>query len=503
MRWPGESPAERWVLSMQARGGDLRAEIERACSVPTVVQLAGLAYHWSGWWARPKQLAPSGDRWRSWGLCTGRGFGKTRGLSEYVNSECDAHPGLRVCLIAQNEDKTYEVMVDGESGLVAKAPPWNRPVWQCGRLLYPNGSQAFPFTPERPGDIRGPGFHLAWCSEFVAWPTNRREEAWANVRLMTRLGYARVIWDTTPKRRHPIVRELLARSTLDPKAHVVVRGSSRENVNNLSVDALEEWEAEYGGTVRGREELEGEFIDEQLGVLWHPDWIANNRRDLPAKLERRAIGVDPAISTRKGSDATGLVECGLGSDHQVYVIEDLTGRLSWEVWGRMVIERYFRHGLDCVVVERNKGGDAVAANLRACGREQGISVQLVTAAAKTRHEKNTVYVKEVWAKSSKDSRAEPVASLYEKGRVSHVLGSDLEALEEQQTTWEPGVGQSPNNIDALVWCVWELAKLASDEPDARGAFTGLGALRREMRTPVNPFVGSLLAPRGPMGGRRI
>lgn len=466
----------------------------------TVVERAALAHRWA-WWARPKQLAPVGDVWRSWGLCTGRGFGKTKALAEHVHSFAMAHPGCRVCLIAQNEDKTFEVMVDGEAGLIAIAPWWERPRWERGRLLWPNGSQAFAFTPERPDAIRGPGFHLSWCSEFVGWPRNTRDDAWSNVRMMTRLRPARIIWDTTPRRHHPIVRELLARSALQAEQHVVIRGTTRENVLNLDPNALAEWEAEYAGTVKGREELEGEFIDELVGVLWHPDWIAQNRRQEPARLERRVIAVDPAKSAKRHSDETGLVECGLGTDGQVYVLSDRTKRWAWEAWGYEVLALYRHNRLDCVVVENNIGAEIISGNLRACAAnmQPPMTIVQVKADATTRHEPGTVYVKEATARSSKESRAEPVASLYQKGRVSHVEGADLEELERQQTTWEPGTGPSPNRIDALVWAVWELAGLGREgKRKAVGGAAGLATLAARIaaapsgdRTPVGKLLPSL------------
>lgn len=470
--------------------------IDEALDGLSVVELAGLAFDWAEWWARPSQLPPENGRWRSWGLCTGRGFGKTRSIAEWVHREAMSGRAMRIALIAQNEDKTHEVMIDGESGLIAVAPPWERPRYERGRLLWPNGAQAFPFTPEVPGDIRGPGFDLSWCSEFVAWPLHRREEAWSNLRLTTRLGYARIVWDTTPKRRHPIIRDLLDRATKNPTLHVVVRGTSRDNIANISPDALEEWEAEWGiDTARGREELLGEFIDENVGVLWHPDWIEGARRDMPGQLSRRVMAIDPAISTRKGTDRTGVVECGLGTDGQFYVIEDLSGRMSWEVWGALVVERYVRHRLDCVVVERNRGGDAVAANLRACARDRGIRVETVAHDSVTRHNESVILCKEVLARGAKDSRAEPVASLYQQGRVSHVVGSDLTDLEEQMTTWEPAPNApSPDNLDACVWALWELAGLARDKRDGRAGFVGLKEAAADLRRGIRGIgaVGRLL-----------
>jgi phage terminase large subunit-like protein len=489
--------AERWRLG-KARGpgragpssgslssSELSQALDEAWAECTTVELAGLAYDWPGWWARPEQVPPDSD-WSSWGFLTGRRFGKTRAIAEWVHREAMSGRAMRIALIAQNEDKTWEVMIEGECGLVAVAPPWERPIVTGKRLVWPNGAQAFPFTPEVPRAIRGPGFHLSWCSEFCAWPPNRRDEALSNVRLMTSLGYSRMVWDSTPKRKHPIIREMLKRSAAQPRIHPTVRGTSRDNVNNISPRALAEWEDDWGGTTKGREELLGEFIDDSIGVLWSQDWIDDHRREMPARLARRVIAVDPAISTRRGTDATGLVECGTDEGGQVYVIEDLSGRLAWEVWGALVIERYIRGELDCVVVERNRGGDAVVANLRACGRDRGVRVEVLDDGAATAHFESVVFVKEVQAKSAKESRAEPVATLYQKGRVSHVIGADLSELEEQMTTWEPtdvrGAQRSPNNLDAAVWAIWELVGLAREgAKDRRGAVRGIGDLQAALK----------------------
>lgn len=319
--------------------------------------------------------------------------------------------------------------------------------------------------------------------------------------MMTRLGYARIVWDTTPRRRHPIIRELLARAERAPDRHVVVRGSTRENIANLAAEAVEEWEAEYGGTTRGLEELDGVYLDGADGALIRQEWIDAHRREMPLRLARRVLAIDPAISMRRGTDATGMVEDGLGLDGQIYVIEDHSGHLPWEEWGELAVGLWLSRYLDCIVVERNRGGDAVVANLRACARQHRppLDVEVLDQKAKTRHNPGVIYVKEVWARGSKDRRLEPCSPLYEKGRVSHVRGADLEELEEQITTWEPGE-ESPNAMDAHVWAMWELADLARTVKDGRRAMVGLGRVREALKASPrrSPTLGGLL-PRN--GGR--
>jgi phage terminase large subunit-like protein len=223
------------------------------------------------------------------GLCTGRGFGKTRACAEWVLQEAMEGRAMRIALIAQNEDKTREVMIDGDSGLVACSPPWFPATYELGRLVWPNGAQAFVFTPERPGDIRGPGVHLSWCTEYVAWPQTKRDEARSNVRLMTRLGYARELWDTTPKARHPIIRELLARAARSPERHRVIRGGTRANVGEPVARSDQGMGRGDGRDAARQEELEGVFRDDAAGALWKQAWIDAHRRPMPMTLKRRTL----------------------------------------------------------------------------------------------------------------------------------------------------------------------------------------------------------------------
>lgn len=470
------------------------------------MEQAAVAYDWRRFWARANQVPPE-IPWRSWGLCTGRSFGKTRACAEYVHAEAMLGRAPRICLIAQDEQEAIDDMINGDSGIISIAPPWEVPVLTGSggsyRLLWPNGAQGFVKTPHQPGKIRGPGFHLVWASELVAWPHMRRDEAVSNLRRTNRLGYARFIWDTTPKRQHPIIRELLDRHSRSPQKHLCVRGSSRANVANINADALDEWEQELGGTLRGREELDGEYVDDIDTALVRFEWIEKNRADEPDIFDRRVIAVDPALSTRRSTDATGIVEAGVRGG-RYYVIHDYSARMPWELWGETVIALAFENRIDCVIVERNAGFDAVTANLRVSARNrcqstgERITIQLVSLGARVRREPGVVYVKEALAQRSKQLRAEPVAALYERGLVSHCNGADLSELEEQWTTWDPESPRSPNNLDACVWALWELAGLASDEPQRNASMDGLGLMRAKLRPSarVGVTVGAMLRPPG-------
>ena len=445
------------------------------------VGLAALQHDW-GWWSRDKQAPPPG-LWRSWGLCTGRGFGKSRAISEWLIGEVMAGRLKRIALIAQNEAKTREVMIDGPSGLIRRSPPWFRPVFELGRLVWPNGAEAFPYTPEVPGALRGPEHDAAWVSEVVVWPPKGRDESFSNLRLGLRLGRGCMLWDTTPKRRHPLVRYLLDRAAESPGRHLVVRGSTRENADNLTADAISEWEQEYGGTQRGREELEGEFLDDSTGAMFRQEWITRARRDMPGKLVRRVLALDPAISSRRATDATGIIEAGLGVDGQVFVLADWSGKHSVDEWSALVIDRYMAGRCDCLVVERNRGGDLLVSLIRGAAQQRGLRVEVVKAGATTRHEPSTIYVREVIGRTGKEERADAIVPLYERGRVSHVNGADLSDLEDTMTTWEPatkGTQASPNDLDALVYAVVELAGLESTRVDHSQSMAAIPAMRQAM-----------------------
>lgn len=423
------------------------------------LDLAALAYDWEVW-ARPKQQAPA-HLWRSWGFVTGRGFGKTRTLAEFVVGEVVAGRAKEIAFAAQNLDETERVMIEGPTGLLACSPPWFQAEVVKGIVVWPNGARAIPMTPEVPGAPRGGDRDLVWLSEVATWPAGTRDEFFSNMRLSLRRGLGRMVYDTTPRARNPLVRYLIERARLDPHRHVLVRGSTTENAANLTAGVVAEWEAELAGTQRGREELGGEFFDDSEGAMFRQEWIDRARREMPTALRRRVLAVDPTISTRRGTDRTGLVELGLGVDGQVYVLADHTDRYAAEEWGALLTRLYVDGQCDCIVVERNRGGDLVAANIRACAAVRGLRVEIVDAEAPTRWAPTTIYVKEVISRKGKDLRAEPVATLYERGRVSHVRGADLTELEDVMCSWSPSEGgQSPDALDALVHGVIELGALA-------------------------------------------
>lgn len=476
------SPASFLALRLVRSLGAERAHeaIDAALSKFSVVELAALELWWE-FWAGSKQLAPHGD-WVSWGFLTGRGKGKTKSISKYINEEAEAGRAMLIGLCAQDEQSSVDIQVLGPSGLIATSPPHFRPEWCAAAMqaVYPNGARAYVRTPESPGKIRGMEYHLAWLSEVQSWPVATREEAWSNWLLSVRLGYSRTVWDATPKRRHPILKQLVQRAADDPAMHRIVRGSTYENALNLGENYIAELERAYGKgetlTQRGREELEGELLGDSEASLVKTAWIEAARRDRPARFLRKAIGVDPAVTTRAGSDRSGIVLAGLGAgDGQGYVLGDRTGKHDPPTWAALVLDWYITEECDLIVVETNKGGNLLVQNLRAAALSMGgLTIEVVDDKWSPHRRAGVVFVREIYSRGPKEDRAVPLGTAYEAGRISHVRGAKLADLEELITTWEPRPGErSPDGLDALVHVMGEILGLREQARDARKDFTGL------------------------------
>ena len=426
---PGASTAER----IAALPADERRETIAGLSDEIV---AGLEYHWPIW-ARPAQLPPAGA-WRVWLILAGRGFGKTRAGAEWVRARAEADGRLRIALIGATMAEARSVMIEGESGLLAIAPPTARPMWEPSlrRLRWRSGAQAFLYSAAEPESLRGPQHHLAWADEIAKWPLGR--EAWDNLMMGMRLGESpRTVATTTP-RPVPLVRALIGMDGARPKGVVITRGRTADNRAALPADFIAAMEESYGGTRLGRQELDGEMIEDVAGALWSRALIERARVAVAPAMRRIVVAVDPPASAH--GDACGIVVAGLGTDDHGYVIEDASAAgLAPEGWARAVAEAAARHGADRVVAEANNGGDMVGSVLRAA--DAGLPVRLVHASR------------------GKVARAEPVSALYEAGRVFHV--GAFPALEDELAGLQVGGGyagptRSPDRADALVWAMTEL-----------------------------------------------
>jgi predicted phage terminase large subunit-like protein len=390
-----------------------------------------LLYDWK-FWARPNQLAPPGD-WRTWLVLAGRGFGKTRTGAELVRDRVAAGY-KRIALVGATAADTRDVMVEGESGILAISPANNRPryVSTVRRLMWPNGAIATTYSAEEPERLRGPQHDFAWCDEIAAW---RYPEAWDMLMFGLRLGRdPRSVVTTTPK---PIklVRDLLA----DPTTKIT-RGSTYDNRGNLAPAFFTQIIRKYEGTRLGRQEIEAELLADTPGALWtmkRIDELRVNRGAYP-ELTRIVVAIDPAVSTGEDSDETGIVVAGKSAAGHGYVLHDGSGRMMPTEWARAAIKAYRDHHADRVVAEVNQGGDMVETTVRMV-------------------DPNVSYTA-VHASRGKVVRAEPVAALYEQGRIHHV--GAFPQLEDQMCAFTSDFDRkssgSPDRVDALVWAFTEL-----------------------------------------------
>ena len=380
-------------------------------------------------WGRADQQPPPGA-WRTWLILAGRGWGKSRTGAEWVRSVATSGRARRIALVARTAADVRDVLVEGESGLLAIHRADERPMWEPSRrrLTWPNGAIATTYSAEEPDQLRGPQHDAAWCDELAAW---RYPDAWDQLQMGLRLGSdPRVVVTTTP-RPTPLVRALALAATTH-----VTRGRTRDNERNLAPGVVATLTARYGSTRLGRQELDGEILDDAPGALWKLAQFDAARVDAAPDLRRVVVAIDPAVTAHEGSDETGIVVAGIGLDGRCYILEDLSGTYPAEQWARRAVEAFRRWRADRIVCEVNNGGDLVEGTLRAVDR--------------------SVPVKQVRATRGKALRAEPVAALYEQGRVSHV--GSLSRLEDQCASWDPaGDHRSPDRLDALVWAITELA----------------------------------------------
>jgi phage terminase large subunit-like protein len=394
-------------------------------------------------WALPHQLPPGGN-WRSWVILGGRGAGKTRAGAEWVRSLVEGSmpldPGRcgRVAIIGETLDQAREVMVFGESGILACSPPDRRPIWHGGRrmLIWPNGATAQVFSAHEPETLRGPQFDAAWVDELAKW--KRGQETWDMLQFALRLGDDPRVCVTTTPRNVGVLKELLSRDST-----VQTHAPTAANAANLAESFMAEMRARYADTRLGRQELEGVLMEDAEGALWTRAILDAARVPEGPDLDRIVVAVDPPVTGHAGSDECGIVVAGVraqgGPQHwRACVLEDASvSAASPDTWARAAIAAKERWGADRVVVEVNQGGDMVEAVLR--------QVDPLLAIGKVR------------ARVNKQARAEPVAALYEQGRVGHLRGFGV--LEDQMcamtTLGFEGSG-SPDRVDALVWALTDL-----------------------------------------------
>jgi phage terminase large subunit-like protein len=390
------------------------------------------------WWQRPNQRPPEGD-WTIWLVMAGRGFGKTRMGAEWVRALAQSQAGLRIALVGATLAEVRSVMVEGECGLLALAPDAARPLFEPSlkRLTWPNGTIAELYSAAEPDSLRGGQHHYAWADEVAKWQSG--EAAWHNLMLGLRLGaHPRLIATTTP-RPVPLIRRLVKQKDVARSG-----GATRDNRAHLPSSYLTAMQTTYGGTRLGRQELEGELIDDVENPLFSRALIEASRVEAAPVMRRIVIGVDPPASS--GGDACGIIIVGRGVDDRAYVLADcsVSGR-SPEGWARAVAGAAEVWNADRIIAEGNQGGEMVEATLRAANLAMPI--------------------KRVHASIGKVARAEPVAALFESRRAS-LVGAFPE-LEDELCGLiigggYEGPGRSPDRADACVWAMTELMLSTQD-----------------------------------------
>lgn len=409
-------------------------EIKAAISELSQSDAEALLYDW-GLWARENQLPPESD-WRFWLCLAGRGWGKTRTGAEWTKKRVE-QGYRRIALVGRTAADVRDTMIQGESGLMSIYPLSQRPryIKSERRVEWANGAIAICYSAEEPDQLRGPQHDTAWADELASW---MYADAWDQLKFGLRLGDdPRVVITTTP-RPTKIIKELVA----DTHTHIT-RGSTFDNKTNLAGAFIDAIISKYDGTRLGRQELHAEILDDNPNALWQRGQIEALCVNRAPDLVRIAIAIDPATTSGEDSAETGIIAAGEGSDGQYYVLQDASMKGSPNQWATAAVQTYYHLKADRIVAEGNNGGEMIEAVIRSV-------------------DKNVPY-RMVHATRGKYTRAEPIAALYEQGKVHHV--GTFPELEDQMCEWQPG-DDSPDRMDALVWVLTELT--TGSKPKALG-----------------------------------
>lgn len=390
-------------------------------------------------WARADQLPPQED-WTSWLILGGRGAGKTRAGAEWVRAQKEqCH---HIALVGETHGDARSVMVEGPSGLLAIAPPYDRPHFEPSRhrLVWDNGAVATLYSASDPESLRGPQFDAAWCDELAKWRYG--QACWDMLQFGLRLGERpRQVVTTTP-RPVPLLKKLMA----DPHT-VISRASTYANRANLAQAFFDAVVTAYEGTRLGRQELNAELLEDNPDALWTRDIIEAARQIQTPECTRIVVAIDPPVTSGPDADECGIVAAGIDAQGGFHVLEDLSkGGLKPAEWACRAIKVFERLKADRIVAEVNQGGEMVEAVLRQISPH--------------------IPFRAVRATKGKAIRAEPVAALYEQGRVHHL--GQLAKLEDQLCEFVPGVTRkSPDRMDALVWAITDLMGAGAGRPRVR------------------------------------
>ena len=431
-------PLDRSTLSMAAKLAEEDPDaIRQVMEGLSETELNQLLFDWE-FWARPNQLAPAGS-WRTWVIMAGRGYGKTRAGAEWTRKEVN-EGRQRIALIGETYKDLVEVMVYGESGIDSIFPEWEKPKILTNpsvQIEFHTGAVALGYNATQPSQLRGPQFDAAWCDELAKW--RYATEMWDQLSFGLRLGDNPQALITTTPRNIPTLKRIL-----EHRRTVITSGSTEENYANLAQSFIEDIYDRYAGTRLGRQELSAELLSDLPGALWARDQIDALRlgaADEPPTFERIIVAIDPSGSGGEGmedeGDDIGIVVAARGTDKRGYVLADRTCNLSPAGWGMEAKRAFTEFRADRVIGERNFGGAMIKHVLKTVDQH--------------------LPYRDVVASRGKVARAEPIAALYEQGRISHV--GTLGALEDEMCLFTThgfqGEG-SPNRTDALVWALTEL-----------------------------------------------
>lgn len=457
---PGPADIEAfryWKPEAQERALELLKQRQQSpwkpfyCPVPTC---DGKPHdRWDFNHARSDQRPPKwSDDWLTWLLSGGRGSGKTRTGSEVTHRATDLYPYM--LFIAPTGPDFRDTMVEGESGLLATAPPDKRPLYEPSKkkLTWPNGAVGLGFSAEEPDRLRGKQSGYVWADEPAHYPDP--EEVWDMMLFGHRLkgkrgAQPKVVLTSTPK---PLkwLKELMK----DDKTRVT-RVSSYANIDNLAETYKANVLSRYEGTRLGRQELYGEMLEDVEGALW--TWELFQWTDVAPAMKRVVVSVDPAGTANARSDQTGIIVIGVDFNNDLYVLADYSGKYSPAKWADKAVAAYEFFDADAIVAEKNYGGDMVRHTLENSRAAKDLAPRIIL----------------VESRRGKALRAEPIVALYEKKKVFHVgERGALSELEDEQTEWVPGEGASPNRVDALVHGATELAKFAMPSAIASPASLG-------------------------------
>lgn len=403
-------------------------------------------------------MEPDGT-WRWWLMMIGRGGGKTRTGSQASIKRARTPDliGGAMLICGRTAADTRDVLVEGESGILNCSPPDFRPLYEPSklRLTWPvfdcygqfssyGGCVANLRSGDQPDGVRGLQWGWAWLDEFAHWRYAERalDEC---IEPAGRLGAdPRGLITTSPK-----PRAVLRRLVKDPRV-VVRRGSTYDNQANLPASTIAALRARYDGTRTGRQEINGELLEDNPAALWTYDQIARTRVDAAPQLERIAVAVDPATTHGEDSDEHGIHVGGRGVDGHGYRLRDRSMRGKPDEWARVAVGEFNFWNANVLVLEDNQGGDMAEAVIRTIAPD--------------------IPIKRVHAKHGKRVRAEPIAMLDEQGRI-HSVGTGMSELETQMATVDLDGDELDDRIDAYVHCFTELML------DGGGSGDPLAALR--------------------------